>query len=92
MIDEDVLAEAPRSGKVTSAALDTFQVEPLPRDSPLRKVDNVILAPHIIGHTLKCQLKLPEATTENIVNTLDKIPPKYLVDSDTLEKFQERTK
>ncbi|WP_367931877.1 NAD(P)-dependent oxidoreductase [Enterocloster citroniae] len=92
MVDEDALAEALKSGKVASAALDTFQVEPLPKDSPLRKMDNVILTPHIVGHALECQLKLPEAAVENIMNILDGVPPKYLVNPGALEKFQERIK
>lgn len=92
VVDEDALAEALKSGKVASAALDTFQVEPLPKDSPLRKMDNVILTPHIVGHALECQLKLPEAAVENIMNILDGVPPKYLVNPGALEKFQERIK
>ena len=92
VVDEDALAEALKSGKVASAALDTFQVEPLPKDSPLRKMDTVILTPHIVGHALECQLKLPEAAVENIMNILDGVPPKYLVNPGALEKFQERIK
>jgi D-3-phosphoglycerate dehydrogenase len=35
-----------RAGKIGGAALDVFEVEPLPLDSPLLKMDNVMLAPH----------------------------------------------
>ncbi len=46
VVDEAALAEALKQGKIAGAALDVFEVEPLPLDSPLRRMDNVMLAPH----------------------------------------------
>ena len=46
VVDEDALAAALQSGKIAGAALDVFETEPLPDDSPLKKMDNVLLAPH----------------------------------------------
>jgi D-3-phosphoglycerate dehydrogenase len=46
LVDEAALIVALRSGKLAGAALDVFEKEPLPADSPLRKMDNVLLAPH----------------------------------------------
>ncbi|HRY20552.1 MAG TPA: phosphoglycerate dehydrogenase [Flexilinea sp.] len=46
IVDEAALAEALENGKLGGAALDVFEVEPLPDDSPLRKFKNVLLAPH----------------------------------------------
>lgn len=90
VVDEDALVRALRAGKVAGAALDTFQTEPLPLDSPLRELQNVILTPHIVGHALECQLKLPDAAVENILNILEGKPPKYLVNPKALERFKER--
>lgn len=45
-IDEAALVTALRSGQVGFAALDVFAVEPLPQDSPLWGLDNVVIAPH----------------------------------------------
>jgi D-3-phosphoglycerate dehydrogenase len=49
VIDESALIEALRSKKIGGACLDVFETEPLPADSPLRKLDNVILSPHTAG-------------------------------------------
>jgi D-3-phosphoglycerate dehydrogenase len=46
VVDEAALIEALRSGKLAGAALDVFEQEPLPATSPLRRMDNVLLAPH----------------------------------------------
>lgn len=50
IVDEEALVEVLREGRFT-AALDVYEKEPLPDDSPLRRMDNAILAPHAAGHT-----------------------------------------
>jgi len=46
IVDEPALIAALQSGQIAGAALDVFEFEPLPHDSPLMKMDNVMLAPH----------------------------------------------
>ncbi|HLF73983.1 MAG TPA: phosphoglycerate dehydrogenase [Anaerolineales bacterium] len=46
IVDEKALIEALRAKHLGGAALDVFESEPLPQDSPLMKMDNVLLAPH----------------------------------------------
>jgi len=49
-VDEDALAAALSSGGIAGAALDVFEQEPLPPDSPLWTLQNVILSPHVAGY------------------------------------------
>ena len=53
LIDEAALIEALREGKIAGAALDVFEQEPLPSDSPLWDLDNVLITPHTAGMTTK---------------------------------------
>jgi len=46
IIEENALIEALQDGKIAGAALDVFEAEPLPGNSPLLQLDNVMLAPH----------------------------------------------
>ena len=46
IVNETALIAALQSGRIAGAALDVFEVEPLPLESPLVKMDNVLLAPH----------------------------------------------
>jgi D-3-phosphoglycerate dehydrogenase len=49
LVDEAALCEALRTGHLRAAALDVFEVEPLPLESPLLHFDNVLLAGHVAG-------------------------------------------
>jgi phosphoglycerate dehydrogenase-like enzyme len=49
LIDQDALCRALGERRIGGAALDVYREEPLPRNSPLRTLDNVLLTPHIAG-------------------------------------------
>src|SRR5512133_470259 len=55
LIDEQALADAISSGHIAGAALDVFETEPLPPDSPLRKIPNLVLTPHLGASTAEAQ-------------------------------------
>jgi phosphoglycerate dehydrogenase-like enzyme len=48
-VDEPALIDALRSGRIAGAALDVFEVEPLPAESPLWRMPNVLVSPHRAG-------------------------------------------
>ena len=47
IVDEAALLEALQQKKIAGAAIDVFSVEPLPVDHPFRKLDNIVLTPHL---------------------------------------------
>jgi phosphoglycerate dehydrogenase-like enzyme len=51
VIDEPAMIRALESGRIKGAGLDVTSVEPLPPDSPLYRLDNVLLSPHCADHT-----------------------------------------
>lgn len=51
LVDEEALAEALKAGKILGAGLDVFAKEPLPVNSPLIGLDNIILTPHVSSQT-----------------------------------------
>lgn len=65
IIDEKALAERLADGRLSMAALDVFETEPLPSDSPLRTLSNAILTPHAVGHTIESFAAIPATAIEN---------------------------
>jgi D-3-phosphoglycerate dehydrogenase len=55
LVNESALLDAVTSGKLAGAALDVFEQEPLPKDSPLRQSDRLILTPHLAASTTEAQ-------------------------------------
>ncbi len=55
LIDEDSLVKALQDRHVAGAALDVFETEPLPNDSPLRTAPNLVLTPHLGASTAEAQ-------------------------------------
>ena len=77
VIDEAALVEALRDKRLAGAALDTFAVEPLPPDSPLHDLDNVILTPHCVGHTVEGYSEFGAAMVANVEHILSGELPLY---------------
>lgn len=66
VVDERALAEALSQGKLGGAALDVFEQEPLPEDSPLWKLPNVIISPHVSGFTPHYDERATDLFAENL--------------------------
>jgi len=72
LIDEKALIKALRNERIAGAALDVFEEEPLPSDSPLRSFDNVLLAPHNSNSSPAAWERVHENTVKNLLEELRK--------------------
>jgi D-3-phosphoglycerate dehydrogenase len=70
VVDELALVEALREGRIAGAALDVFEVEPLPFDSPLRAMDNCLFAPHNANSSHEARRRVHESTIANLLREL----------------------
>ena len=67
VVDEPALADAVEDGVVAGAALDVFTEEPLPADSRLRAVEDIVLTPHLGASTAEAQEHVAVATAEQVL-------------------------
>lgn len=74
IVREQDLAEALRSGHLGGAALDVFEVEPLPRESILYTTPNVILTPHVSGLSTAFWPRMMTLLRENLARDADGRP------------------
>jgi phosphoglycerate dehydrogenase-like enzyme len=74
ILDQDTLVAGLKERKIAGAALDVFPEEPLPDDSPLWKLNNVILTPHISGITPQYDDRAVELFAENLSRYLSGLP------------------
>lgn len=74
IVDEDALLDALRAKRIAGAGLDTFSVEPLPIDNPFRKLDNVVLTPHLGYATEEGYRRYYSDMVEDILGWIDGKP------------------
>lgn len=74
IIDEKALFESLNNGNLAGAALDVFEVEPLPVDSPLRAMENVLLAPHNANSSPAAWERVHWNTIRNLIVGLEITP------------------
>jgi D-3-phosphoglycerate dehydrogenase len=70
VVDELALISALQAGKLAGAALDVFEVEPLSIESPLTKMDNVLLASHNANSSPKAWERVHQNTIDNLLDGL----------------------
>lgn len=83
IINEPDLIEALQNKRLFGAGLDSFETEPLPKDSPLLLLDNVILTPHIAGNTRDINDEMINCVLKNIMKSYngEELPHRMVVNS-----------
>lgn len=74
VVNEAALVRALNNGDIAGAALDVFEAEPLPADSALWQMENVILSPHVSGNSAHYHEKAAELFITNLKRYLDNKP------------------
>ncbi len=89
LVDEAALIEALRSGRLGGAGLDVFVQEPLPPDSPLLALENIVLTPHAAWVTYEATERLVQAPIDNVLAFLAG-HPRSVVNPAALEHLKQR--
>jgi glyoxylate reductase len=79
LINEHDLVVALKSNIIAGAGLDVFEQEPLSSTSPLLKMDNVVILPHIASSTVQTRSQMAEVAAKNLLNVIRGKDPIYLV-------------
>lgn len=80
LVDEKALTDMLRSGEIGGAALDVFNIEPLPPQSPLWELENVMITPHLAGHYHGLRQATFELFSENLIRFQSGMPLKNIAD------------
>lgn len=80
VIEEGVLIDALKGGRIAGAALDVFEVEPISKEHPLSQLPNVILSPHMGAMTREAGLRLSRAVTRQVEDLLAGRKPECLIE------------
>jgi glyoxylate reductase len=79
IVDQDALCAALASRTIAGAGLDVFEVEPVPPDHPLLKLDNVTVVPHIASASVETRTRMALMAAENLLATLGgRKPPNFV--------------
>jgi D-3-phosphoglycerate dehydrogenase len=86
VVETAAIAEALNSGRIAGAALDVFDVQPLPADSPLFSCPNLLLTPHVAAITASSSRGMSIGAAEEMVRILRGERPLNLVNPDSMAK------
>jgi D-3-phosphoglycerate dehydrogenase len=88
LIDEEALVEALQDGRVWAAGLDVTEKEPLPADSPLLGLDNVILTPHTAAYSPQSREDLYAQICDICIDVVQGRIPQFLVNPTVLDHLR----
>ena len=87
LVDYDALFQALKDQKIAGAGLDVYPTEPLPGDSPFRKLTNVVLSPHLAGATREVVEHHSKMVVDDLLGLLDGKVPTRLANPTVMDEF-----
>jgi phosphoglycerate dehydrogenase-like enzyme len=84
VIDQDALLAELQSGRIR-AALDVFDQEPLPQESPFRSLENAIITPHVAGATVESRARQGDCVVRDLANVFAGRPMAHEI---TLDRYE----
>jgi glyoxylate reductase len=90
VVDQDALYHALKEKRIAGAALDVYTPEPLPHDSALFTLENVVLTPHIGSATHATRRKMAVLAVENLLAGLRGEKLRHCVNPEVLSKAERR--
>jgi D-3-phosphoglycerate dehydrogenase len=84
VLDEQALFQWLREKKIAGAGLDVFAQEPLEKENPIKKLDNVILTPHTAALTRECVIRLATEAAKAVIEVLHGKRPQGMVNPEVL--------
>ena len=92
IVQQQALVHALKEGWIAGAALDVFESEPLPPDSPLNTCDNLTMTPHVAGLTIEAREKLALSAANQILQVLRGERPPHLVNSEVWGRIEQHAR
>lgn len=86
LINNTHLVKALEAGLIAGAALDVFDIEPLPKDHILMNAEGILLSPHIGGSTVEALKRTAYETSLQVKEVLNNKRPKHLVNPESWSK------
>ncbi len=88
IVDEAALVDALQRGEIAGAGLDVFEQEPVPADSPLRAMDNVVLTPHSASYSDHAFRLLSRRVAQSAVHVLGGHWPRFVANREIRDKLE----
>ena len=87
LVDYEALFQALNQKKIAGAGLDVYPTEPLPGDSPFRKLTNVVLSPHLAGATREVVEHHSKMVVDDLLGLIDGKVPTRLANPSVMDEF-----
>jgi len=85
IVDEGALAKALKEGWIAGAAVDVFEEEPPPEDSPLFDCDSLITTPHIGAHSIEAVYRMNMMAAQSVIDFFEGRVPANVINREVLK-------